>query len=298
MPSLRFQPVQRLQEKVALYADFVKFEHSVFALPFALSATLLATGPINWPHPIDLLWIVLAMLGGRTYAMGFNRLVDRHIDAQNPRTAVRALPAGKLKLLEAWAITVLSLVVMTLATMQLPPLCLQLLPLAILIMTVYSYFKRFSWLAHFVLGLALGCGAIGGWVATTGVLPIRAVVWGVCILFWVAGFDLIYACQDAEFDRQKGLFSIPACFGVDTALWLSRLCHVATIVGMAAVGWKLGWVGPAYWVAVALSALLLAYEQSLVRPNDLSRVNEAFFLVNGVLSIVVFLLILSDRIWP
>lgn len=284
-----------LRQKLFLYADFVKFEHSIFALPFALSATLLATGPINWPHPLQLLWIIIAMIGGRTYAMGFNRLVDRHIDAKNPRTAVRALPAGKMSLLEAWAMTLFSLGLMILATAQLPPLCMTLLPLAVLIMTIYSYFKRFSWLAHFVLGLALGCGAIGGWVGITGILPIRAMVWGLCILFWVAGFDLIYACQDVDFDRQQGLFSVPARFGIDTTLWLSRLCHVMTIIGMMAVGWKLGWVGAGYWIAVALSAGLLAYEQSLVRSNDLSRINEAFFLINGLLSIAVFILILSDR---
>lgn len=284
-----------LLQKIRLYGDLVKFEHTVFALPFALAALLLASGNV-WPSGHTVLWVVLAMVGGRTYAMGLNRLVDEKIDGANPRTKNRPLPAGRVGRGEAWALTVLSLVLMTWATWQLPPLCLKLLPLAILILTVYSYVKRFSNLAHLVLGLALGSSAIGGWIAVTGQLSMPAVLFGLAVMFWVAGFDIIYACQDVEFDRSYGLFSIPASWGVRQGLRISRLFHVATVLLLAGVGWMLSFAGMAYWGAVMLVAGMLVYEHSLVSESDLSRVNEAFFTINGLISIGVFLLVLLNKV--
>lgn len=287
----------KITTKIALYAEFVKLEHSVFALPFALSAAILATSA--WPNGSVLLWLLLAMVGGRAYGMGLNRLLDRHIDAKNPRTAVRSLPAGRLKLIEAWALTFVSLAVLIMATFQLPLICRQLLPIAIAVLTLYSYTKRFSWLCHWVLGLSLGCAAIGGWVAVSGQWSWIAVVWGACVMFWVAGFDLLYACQDADFDRHEHLHSVPARFGVSNAILASRFCHVITVVLMAlflSLYHSNVSLNAVSWGIVPLTAGLLIYEQSLVKADDLSRINEAFFLVNGFLSIAVFGILLAAKL--
>ncbi len=284
-----------LIQKLKLYADLVKFEHTIFALPFAMSAVLLASAS-QWPSFQVVLWVILAMVGGRTYAMGLNRIIDHEIDGRNPRTQNRTLPAGRMKRAEAWMLTLLSLALMVLATAQLPVLCLYLLPLAIAILSVYSYIKRFSNLCHFVLGLALASSAIGGWIAVTGTMTLPAILFGLAVLFWVAGFDMIYACQDTDFDRKAGLYSVPASFGVAHALTFSRACHVLTVICLSLVGWWLG-LGIFYWVAVALTAGMLLYEQSLVSETDLSRVNEAFFNVNGIISVGVFLLILLDKLF-
>lgn len=285
----------KLKQKLLLYAEFVKFEHSVFALPFALSAGMLALGPDGLPKWHTLLWMIIAMVSGRTYAMGLNRIADAKWDALNERTANRSLPAGRIKAIEAWTFTLVSLAVMAVATFQLPILCVYLLPVAILVLTLYSFVKRFSWLCHFVCGLALGCGAIGGWVAVSGTLPWSAFFWGLGVLFWVAGFDLLYACQDVEFDQQHGLYSVPACFGLKAAFICSKVCHTLTLVCFAITALLLGWPSTFYWMALILAACLLIYEHRLVSPNNLGRINEAFFVVNGVISIGVMILIGIDK---
>lgn len=284
------------------YAELVKFEHTVFALPFALSAMVLATGWGQWPPAATVLWILLAMVGGRTYAMGLNRILDARIDAQNPRTQSRGLPAGRVKLVEAWLLTLGAGALLTGATFQLPILCQQLLPVAFLVLTVYSLMKRFSSLCHLVLGLALGCSAIAGWLAVTGSfnggLP---VVFGLAVLFWVTGFDVIYACQDVDFDQRQGLHSLPAWLGVAMALGLSRVFHTSTVLCLVAFGlwYSASWhpMGLGYWLAVLLTAGMLVYEHRLVKPDDLSQVNEAFFTVNGRISVSVFFLVLADKLW-
>lgn len=280
-------------EKLKHYADLVKFEHTLFALPFALSAMLLASGQ-SWPSLQAVLWVIVAMVGGRTYAMGLNRIIDKDIDGKNPRTAGRAIPAGRVKLAEAWGITVLSFLLLLFAVLQLPPLCLKLLPIALIALSGYSYVKRFSNLAHLVLGFCLGCSAIGGWVAVTGQLPLSAIVFGFAVMVWVAGFDLIYACQDVAFDRGAGLFSIPASWGVGQGLFISKLCHALTVLCLSWVGYSLhlGWP---YALAVLLVGAMLFYEHTLVSETDLSKVDEAFFNVNGAISLAVFLLVCLDK---
>jgi 4-hydroxybenzoate polyprenyltransferase len=291
-----------LVQKFRIYADLVKFEHTVFALPFALSAMLLAAPYGEWPSPETVCWILFAMVGGRTYAMGLNRILDAKIDAKNPRTCERAIPAGRVKPLEAWLLTIISGLILTFATFQLPVICQQLLPLAFAMLTLYSLMKRFSNLSHLVLGLALGSSAIGGWLAVTGSFDHRLpVLFGLAVLFWVAGFDLIYACQDVEFDRQECLHSLPATLGTARALKLSRLCHLLAMLSLIGFGWlyanqayTLGW---GYWLGTVLMAILLVYEHSLVSPDDLSKVDAAFFAVNGQVSLSLFALILMDKLF-
>ncbi len=282
-------------KKIQLYADLVKFEHTIFALPFALSAVLLASGN-QWPHLNVVLWVILAMVGGRTFAMGLNRIIDRQIDGANPRTCNRVLAAGKMKAVEAWLLTIISLCLMVFSTLHLPTLCIQLLPLAIFILAVYSYVKRFSSFAHFVLGLALGASTVGGWIAVTGSLSLQAIAFGLAILFWVAGFDIIYACQDVSFDKEYGLFSIPVTWGIKTGLKLSRLFHVLTVLLLCWIGFTLPHLNFFYGLAVGLVAAMLVYEHSLVSHTDLTRINEAFFTVNGLISIGVFCFILLNKI--
>ena len=197
----------RLLLKVKEYAELVKFEHTVFALPFALSSMLLAVQPGTWPSIWTLLWVLLAMVGGRTYAMALNRLVDADIDAKNPRTENRSIPAGRVKKSETWVLIILSAILLTLATFQLPLVCQQLLPVAFFLLTLYSFVKRFSSLAHLVLGIALGSSAVGGWLAVTGEIAWLPIIFGFTVVFWVSGFDVIYACQDIEFDRVRKVTS-------------------------------------------------------------------------------------------
>jgi 4-hydroxybenzoate polyprenyltransferase len=282
-------------QKIQHYADLVKFEHTVFALPFALSAVLLASGP-QWPSLNVVLWVVLAMVGGRTFAMGMNRIIDINIDGKNPRTQNRALPAGRVKIAEAWGLSILALILMVVATFQLPVICRQLLPIALAILILYSYVKRFSNMAHLVLGLALGSSAIGGWIAVTGELSWTALLFGLGVLFWVAGFDIIYACQDVDFDRSHGLFSIPASWSIKTGLRISRVFHVFTVLCLIAVGLLHPYISGIYWGAVGLVAFMLYYEHTLVSDKDLSRVDEAFFMVNGQISLGVMGLIFADKV--
>lgn len=287
--------------RVSEYADLVKFEHTIFALPFALSAMLLASPPHQWPSPVTLLWIVLAMVGGRTYAMGLNRLIDARIDGQNPRTQMRSIPAGRVSHREAWMLILLSAGLLIFATCQLPLICVQLLPVAFLVLTIYSYMKLFSPLAHLVLGVALGSSAVGGWLAVTGELSWLPVIFGWAVVFWVAGFDIIYACQDYGYDRSAGLKSIPVALGLPQALMVSRVFHGLTIGLLVLFALLYPSTSIFFWVAVGLTGGMLVYEHWLIRgdgrePICLEKVNEAFFNINGKISLGVFLLVLLQKV--
>lgn len=255
---------------------------------------LLAAGE-QWPPIITFLWVLLAMVGGRTAAMALNRLIDAEIDKKNPRTSDRAIPAGRIKKLSALIMALLAFGLMTYATWQLPLICKQLLPLAILILVVYSYTKRFTHLSHFVLGGALGAGAAGGWLAVTGEITIPVILWGLAVVFWVAGFDTVYAIQDIDFDRDNKLHSIPARLGTRKSLLVARLFHIITVIFLIVLGTITG-TGLYYWVGIAITSLLLIYEHSLLRKDDLSKLNMAFFNVNGYVSIGMFCFILLDKI--
>lgn len=264
----------------------IRFEHSLFALPFAFLGALLAAG--GWPSGRQIFWIVVAMVGGRSAAMAFNRLADLPYDAMNPRTAGRELPAAQLSRGFTWAFTLVSAALLVAAAWQLNPLALKLSPLVLAVLFLYSYTKRFTLLTHWVLGLCLGMAPAGAWIAVRGALDWQILPLSLAVLFWVAGFDIIYACQDVEFDRRAGLFSLPGRIGIARALMVSRALHVLMIALLAWLGQWVG-LGAVGYTGLALVAGLLAYEHSLVRANDLSRVNAAFFTVNGYISILLLL---------
>jgi 4-hydroxybenzoate polyprenyltransferase len=273
------------------FGRMIRFSHSIFALPFALTSAALAieAGPLPWRK---LLWILLAMVGARSAAMGFNRLADQAIDAKNPRTAARELPAGRLRRAEVWAFVIVSAGALVLAAAMLNPLCFALSPAALATVFAYSYTKRFTPLSHVVLGLSLGIAPVGAWLAIRGAFAWPPIVLSLAVLLWVAGFDVIYACQDVEFDRREGLHSLPARLGVPRALLLARLMHAAAVALMAAL-FALAPLHPLYLGGVALVALLLAHEHSLVRPDDLSKVDAAFFTANAWVSVGYFLCTLA-----
>jgi 4-hydroxybenzoate polyprenyltransferase len=264
--------------------EAIKFEHTVFALPFAYIAMVLAAG--GWPGTWTVLWVTAAMVGARTCAMATNRVVDRWIDARNPRTARRHLPAGILRVGELRALAAGGAVLMVLAAAMLNPLCLALAPLALVFLVGYSYTKRFTWTSHWILGFTDGIAAAGGWIAVRAAFDPPALVLWLALTVWIAGFDIIYACQDVEVDRAQGLHSVPARFGVARALTLARLNHVLTAAALAGLGFMLG-LGVFYWLGWLAVVGLLAYEHSLVRPGDLSRLDLAFFNVNGYIAVIV-----------
>ena len=271
--------------RAVTYGRMIKLSHSVFALPFALAAAVLAAG--GAPSPRQVLWILVAMVGARSAAMGFNRLADQELDARNPRTAARELPAGLLTRREVWAFVLVSALALVMAAAMLNPVCLTLSPLALLIVFGYSYTKRFTEYSHAFLGLALAIAPVGAWLAVRGSLAAPPVVLGLAVLLWVAGFDTIYACQDAAHDRSVGLRSLPARWGIRRALVIARVLHAAAVVMLASV-YVLVSLHPVYLAGVAAVGGLLAYEHSLVRHDDLSRVNAAFFTVNGWISVGYF----------
>lgn len=274
----------------------IKFEHSIFALPFAMIGMMWASisilrGP--WPGWWDFGWIVVAMVACRSSAMAFNRIVDRNLDAENPRTRMRAIPAGLLKLSQVNAFFIGSVVIFVVAAAMLNPLAFALSPVGIFVTLGYSTTKRFTPLCHFILGLSLGIAPAAAWIAVTGslswvILPLTAAV-----LLWTAGFDIIYALQDVAFDRDHRLRSLPETLGKRRALAVSRACHLFAVGSLIAAGWLVG-AGPWYYLGVLVAAALLTYEQSLVRPDDLSRVDLAFFTLNGYVSIGLFAFALID----
>jgi 4-hydroxybenzoate polyprenyltransferase len=275
------------------FLDAIKFEHTVFALPFAYVAMVLAAD--GWPGWRVVLWVTLAMAGARTLAMSVNRLADRFIDAANPRTAKRHLPAGLLTPAQVTAAAVFSAALLLLSAFMLNPLCLMLSPLAVLFLVGYSYTKRFTWLTHWILGFTDGIAAAGGWIAVRAAFDPPVYVLWLALTVWIAGFDLIYACQDVEFDRQNGLHSVPARFGIAAALTTARVCHVLTIAAFALLGWMMG-LGLLYWLGVLVVAGLLVYEHSLISPRDLSKLDVAFFNVNGYISVILFFAVIGGRL--
>jgi 4-hydroxybenzoate polyprenyltransferase len=273
------------------FASLVKIEHTVFALPFAYIGALLSVRQIPSGH--DLVWITLAMLGGRSLAMGLNRLIDAEIDSRNPRTADRELPAGRLSRLQVVTFCALAFVLYLVACFQLDPIVRWLWPIPLVGFVVYPYLKRFTWLSHIWLGVVDGLAPVGAWVAITGRLPWEAWALGAAVALWVTGFDLFYSLFDRDFDVEQGLHSVAVRFGVEGAFWGARILHGGTVFLLAAVGLglHLGWL---YWLGVAAVALLLLYEHSLIRPGDLRRLNAAFFTVNGVMSMVFFAFVLAE----
>jgi 4-hydroxybenzoate polyprenyltransferase len=273
------------------FASLVKIEHTVFALPFAYIGALLCVQEIPSAH--DLVWITLAMVGARSLAMGINRIVDAEIDARNPRTATRELPAGLLSRAQVAVFCALAFALYLLACFQLDPIVRWLWPIPLAGFVIYPYLKRFTWLSHIWLGVVDGLAPVGAWVAITGHLPWEAWALGAAVAAWIAGFDLFYSLFDREIDLAQGLHSVSARFGVEGAFRGARLLHAAAVVLLAAVGFglDLGWF---YWLGVAVVAALLAYEHSLVRPNDVRRLDAAFFTVNGVISVVFFAFVLAE----
>jgi 4-hydroxybenzoate polyprenyltransferase len=283
-------------KRLRLTLEMIKFEHSVFALPFALTGALLAFGESYLSPRVfgeKLLWIVIAMVGARSAAMAFNRILDARIDARNPRTRMRHIPAGILSVGFAWGFVIVSALVFLAAARALNPLCLKLAPLALALVFFYSFTKRFTSFSHLILGLSLGVAPAAAWIGVSGSLDPRILWLTAAVTFWTAGFDVIYSCQDYEFDRSAGLFSLPRQFGIAGALWIARLFHVVMIGCLIALAasFQLGWLALA---GIGAVVLLLLYEHSLVKANDLSRVNAAFFTVNGYVSVLFFLFWAAD----
>lgn len=281
--------------KVKVYLEMIKFEHTIFALPFAYTGAILGSITLRGylPSWMEILWITLAMVGARSAGMGLNRVIDRTIDARNPRTQERAIPAGLIKTAEAWLFIAASFALLFLSASQLDPLALKLLPIAVVALVLYSYTKRFTWLCHLFLGLTNGLAALGGYAAVTGTVDALAWVFYLTVALWIAGFDIIYACQDAEFDQNEGLHSIPAAFGISASLWIARLFHLVTCAGLLGI-YVLSDLSWWYFAGMLIAYVILVYEHQLVKPHDLSKLNLAFFTMNGVLSMVVFVFTLID----
>jgi len=275
------------------FASLVKIEHTLFALPFAYVGAFLAVDGVPSAH--DLLWITVAMVGARTLAMGLNRLIDAGIDARNPRTAGRELPGGLLRPWHVAGLCLLSLAVFLVAVWQLDPIVRWLWPIPVIGFVVYPYLKRFTWLCHLWLGAVDGLAPVGAWVAITGKLPWESWILGLAVATWIAGFDLFYSLFDVEIDRAQGLHSVATRFGVRGVFLGARLLHVTTVTCLCGVGAGLS-VGVAYWLGVAVVAGLLAYEHWLVRPDDLRRLDMAFFTMNGVISVAFFAFVLIDAV--
>jgi 4-hydroxybenzoate polyprenyltransferase len=269
----------------------IKWEHSVFALPFALCGAVLAAG--GFPSPRQLLWIVVAMVAARSTAMAFNRLADASIDAANPRTRARALPAGQLTPVFVASFVIVSSAVFIFAAAQLNRLTLWLSPIALAVLLLYSYTKRFTRWSHIILGFALGIAPSAAWIAVRGSLDLRILLLTAAVTFWVAGFDVLYACQDFTFDRETGLHSIPRHLGIARSLWIARAFHLIMLLLLIALLPAFG-LGKFAIAGVAAVAALLAYEHSLVSAHDLTKLNAAFFTMNGVISVVFFVFVAAD----
>ena len=284
-----------LVERIVTYGRMIKFSHSVFALPFAFSGAALAALEVDISL-IHVFWIAVAMVGARSAAMGFNRLVDRDVDAANPRTAARDLPRGLISPGTVRVLIAISSAALVLAAWQLNPLCFALSPVALGIVFFYSYTKRFTWATQFFLGLALSVAPIGAWIAITGRPDAGILLLAGAVLAWVSGFDIIYACQDLAFDRAHGIYSIPQRFGVRRGLAIARVLHAVSFLLMAAVGVRFG-LGTIYTAGLVVVAGLMVYEHSLVKPDDLSRLGVAFMNANAAISTVFFAFTLGDVLW-
>jgi 4-hydroxybenzoate polyprenyltransferase len=272
-------------------ASLVRIEHTVFALPFAYVGALLSVD--GWPGLTTMLWVTVAMVGARTLAMSLNRLIDAELDARNPRTASRELPAGTLTRRQVLGLSVASLAVFLVAVSQLDPVVRWLWPVPVAMFVVYPYLKRFTWLCHLWLGACLGLAPVGAWLAVTGTAPWEAWALAVAVMLWVAGFDLFYSLFDADHDRAEGLQSWAVRFGEQGVFTAARVLHVGTVVLLAVAGLGLD-VSAFYWLGVLATAALLAYEHSIVRPGDLRRLDAAFFTLNGVISVVFFAFVALD----
>lgn len=276
------------------FLELIKFEHTIFALPFAYLGMLLAAG--GFPTFAQFFWITVAMTAARTVAMGFNRIADRAYDALNPRTANRPLITGAVSLRTAWMGTLTATGILALAAWLLSPMTLRLLPIALVFLFGYSFTKRFTWMSHFILGFTDGLAPVGAWIAIRGSLftpqDLPAWILLAVVTVWIGGFDLIYACQDVYIDREIGIQSIPARFGIPAALRLSAISHIITIVLLVELGilTSLGWP---YWLGIIITAALLYWEHTLVSPRDLSRINMAFFNINSYISVTLFLSMLG-----
>jgi 4-hydroxybenzoate polyprenyltransferase len=271
-----------LTQYTVLFFRLVKFEHTVFALPFAYSGAFLAEASV--PGFWRMVWITVVMVAARSLAMALNRLLDAGIDAQNPRTASREIPAGRLSRVQVWVFCLASLAVLVYATFHLPVVTRYLWPLVVVPFVVYPLTKRWTWMCHLILGATIGLGPVGAWVAVTGVVTWQPFLLGAAVAFWIAGFDIIYSCMDVDFDRTHAVHSIPADFGIRAGLWSTRAFHLVSVTLLAAVGVATGvhWL---YFVGVAVCAILLVYENWVVRNQDLSKVGLAFMTMNSALSL-------------
>ena len=277
--------------KLKIILDMIKFEHTIFALPFAIMSAFVASDGLPAWDKIG--WILVAMVGARSCAMAFNRLADAKIDKANPRTAIRAIPTGKIGKKEVWVFTLVSAALLVFAAYKLNRLAFALSPVALAVIMGYSYTKRFTSLSHLWLGISLSIAPIGAWIAIKGRFDWTPMLIGLAVLLWTAGFDMIYACQDLDFDRRHGLYSIPTRFGIRGALWLSSALHVVTVAILIAIAPLTGF-GILYLVGVGIVSIILIYEHVIVKPNDLSRVNLAFFTLNGMVSLVLMALSVAD----
>ncbi len=279
--------------KIRIYLEMIKFQHSIFALPFAYLGAFLAV--MRVPDMVTLFWITIAMVGARSFAMALNRLIDVEIDRRNPRTAERALPKGLLTIPNVVFFSIISLGIFLIAVYNLAPICRYLWPAVVVPFVIYPYTKRFTYLTHFVLGFCLGLAPIGSWIAITNSFSIEPFIIGLAVLCWVSGFDIFYAIQDIEFDRENGIHSIPAKFGISKSLKFTKCLHIASIIMLILLGIRLE-LGFFYFAGVVLTAILLAYENSLIKPNNLSKLNMAFFTMNGVISVLMFCFVVIEII--
>jgi len=286
--------LQRAGAKIKALLEMIKFSHTVFAFPFALIGVVLAAdASAQLPTLAQLLWICVAMVGARSAAMGLNRIIDARIDAQNPRTEERHIPAGKVSLIEAWLFVAISVAMFELAAWMLNPLCFYLSFVVLFFLVLYAYAKRFTIYAHLILGLCLAAAPIGAWIALRGDVQISIILLGLAVLLWVSGFDIFYALQDLDFDRDQGLYSIPVRLGAEKSCYLVRWLH-GGMVALLLLLWLSAGLGWLYLIGVAVVAALLVYEHTLVKPEDLSRLDAAFFTMNGYISIILFVFVLAD----
>lgn len=280
-------------EKIKVILGMIKFSHTLFALPFAFMGAILSARGI--PSANKILWIIVAMVGARSAAMFLNRLIDWRIDALNPRTKDRAIPKGLITPLQTVILIISSFAVFFFAAYMLNELCFKLAPFAAGILILYSYTKRFTWLSHFVLGIALSMSPIGAWIAVTGRFEFPAFILGLAVVFWLAGFDILYALQDIEFDKKMGLYSIPRFFGIKKTLWLSRGFHLTMIILLLLL-YPIMALGRFYLIGIIAASGLLIYEHSLIKEHDLSKINIAFFNANAYVSLCIFVFTLIDAV--